>query len=66
MFTWTPEMIRLMQNANARSEYHRQLAAILANILTPAQYGAQALRLPHALRRGVRAGKPLGSAEPVF
>ena len=30
MFTWTPEMIRLMQNANARSEYHRQLAAILA------------------------------------
>ena len=28
MFTWTPEMIRLMQNANARSEYHRQLAAI--------------------------------------
>ena len=27
MFTWTPEMIRLMQNANARSEYHRQLAA---------------------------------------
>ena len=48
MFTWTPEMIRLMQNANARSEYHRQLAAILA------------------LRRGVRAGQPLGSAEPVF
>ena len=35
MFTWTPEMIRLMQNANA-------------------------------LRRGVRAGQPLGSAEPVF
>ena len=30
MFTWMPEMIRLMQNANARSEYHRQLAAILA------------------------------------
>lgn len=30
MFTWTPEMIRLMQNANAHSEYHRQLAAILA------------------------------------
>ena len=30
MFTWTPEMIRLMQNANARSEYHRQFAAILA------------------------------------
>ena len=30
MFTWTPEMIRFMQNANARSEYHRQLAAILA------------------------------------
>ena len=30
MFTWTPEMIRLMQNANARSEYHQQLAAILA------------------------------------
>ena len=30
MFTWTPEMIRFMQNANARSEYHRQLASILA------------------------------------
>ena len=30
MFTWTPEMIRLMQNVNAHSEYHRQLAAILA------------------------------------
>ena len=26
----------------------------------------EAGRLPHALRRGVRAGKPLGSAEPVF
>ena len=26
----------------------------------------EAGRLPHALRRGVRAGQPLGSAEPVF
>ena len=57
MFTWTPEMIRLMQNANARSEYHRQ----------PRRHPrTEAGRLPHALRRGVRAGQPLGSAEPVF
>ena len=54
MFTWTPEMIRLMQNANARSEYHRQLAAILA----PKLAGCRTL---------CDAGcGPLGSAEPVF
>ena len=30
MFVWTPDMIRFMQAANEKSEYHTQLAAILA------------------------------------
>lgn len=29
MFVWTPDMIRFMQAANEKSDYHRQLASIL-------------------------------------
>ena len=30
MFVWTPDMIRFMQAANEKSDYHARLAAILA------------------------------------
>lgn len=30
MFVWTPDMIRFMQAANERNDYHARLAAILA------------------------------------
>ena len=39
MFVWTPDMIRFMQAANEKSDYHARLAAIL----TPKLSGCRTL-----------------------
>ena len=54
MFVWTPDMIRFMQAANEKSDYHARLAAIL----TPKLSGCRTLWL--------RAGGVIRRAESVF
>ena len=53
MFVWTPDMIRFMQAANEKSDYHARLAAIL----TPKLSGCRTL---------CDAGGVIRRAESVF
>ena len=51
MFVWTPDMIRFMQAANERNDYHARLAAILA----PKDYVGTIMELCQS-RRGTLIG----------
>lgn len=57
MFVWTPDMIRFMQAANERNDYHARLAAILAPKLSNCRTLCDA---------GCGLGAPIRRAEPVF